>query len=124
MIRIGRPALCVLMSDFLQPTDGIDKALKMLKYAGHDAIVLQLLDQDECRFPFEGTTRFVGLEGSAEAVVDAGRIAEAFDSAMQEHCATVASIARSLDFDVFLLNTNQALDSALPSLLSRRQMRS
>ena len=38
------------------------KGLKLLRQHGHDVLVFHVLDDDELDFPFNGPTRFEGLE--------------------------------------------------------------
>ena len=60
--RFPRPGLMVLVSDLLVERDGLFKGLKLLRSRGHDVIVFHVMDDDELDFPFNGPTRFEGLE--------------------------------------------------------------
>ena len=52
----------VLISDLLAERDGLFRGLKLLRSRGHDVLVFHVLDDDELDFPFNGPTRFEGLE--------------------------------------------------------------
>jgi uncharacterized protein (DUF58 family) len=52
----------VLISDLLGAEESIVRGIATLRKAGHDVIVLHVLDDDEVDFPFSDPTRFEGLE--------------------------------------------------------------
>ena len=52
----------VLVSDLLVDRDGLFRGLRLLRSRGHDVMVFHVLDDDELDFPFNGPTRFEGLE--------------------------------------------------------------
>ena len=54
--------MMVLVSDLLIERDGLFRGLKLLRSRGHDVLVFHVLDDDEIDFPFNGPTRFEGLE--------------------------------------------------------------
>jgi hypothetical protein len=96
------------------------RGLRLLRQRGHDVLVLHVMDDDELDFPFDGPTRFEGLElpdylncnpralreGYLEAV---GR----FVSSLRHGCARDA-----VDYE--LIRTSQPMDAALAAFLSRR----
>ena len=52
----------VLVSDLLVDREGLFRGLRLLRSRGHDVMVFHVLDDDELDFPFNGPTRFEGLE--------------------------------------------------------------
>ena len=57
-----RRGLMVLVSDLLVDRPGLFRGLRLLRSRGHDVMVFHILDDDELDFPFNGPTRFEGLE--------------------------------------------------------------
>jgi uncharacterized protein (DUF58 family) len=115
-----RRGLVAVFSDLLGDVPSTLRGLRLLRQRGHDVLVLHILDDDELDFPFDGPTRFDGLEladhiscnpralreGYLEAV-------ERFVSALRHGCARDA-------VDYSLIRTSEPLDAALAAFLSRR----
>jgi len=57
-----RRGMVLLVSDLLVDRPGLFKGLQMLRQRGHDVMVFHVMDDDELDFPFNGPTRFEGLE--------------------------------------------------------------
>lgn len=73
--RAGRRGVIAIASDLLDPAllAGDDHALgpiDQLVHRGHDVWVFQVMHPDELELPFEGPTRFVGLEAEEPLDVD------------------------------------------------------
>jgi len=64
--RIKRRGFVLVFSDLFDEPDKIAKGLDHLRFRGQNVILFHTLDPDELKFPFDGTCRFVGLEGEAE----------------------------------------------------------
>ena len=52
----------VLVSDLLADRGGLFSGLRLLRQRGHDVLVFHVMDDEELDFPFNGPTRFEGLE--------------------------------------------------------------
>ncbi len=57
-----RRGMMVLISDLLVDRPELFRGLKLLASRGHDLLIFHVLDDDELDFPFNGPTRFEGLE--------------------------------------------------------------
>ena len=60
--RLKRRCLIVLLSDLFDDQDRLVHGLRRLRHAGHDVLVLHIMDPDELNFPFTRMTLFEGLE--------------------------------------------------------------
>ena len=126
--RVSKPSLFVLMSDFLheEKTDAagqlksLGEAMRLAKFAGHDLIVLQVLDGDELDFSFSDVTQFEGLESNEELQVDPSYIRRAYQEAITSHCQKIEACARRQDFDYYLMRTDEQLSATLPEILAKR----
>ena len=121
--RLNRRGLLVLISDMLDDVEGVLRAMKLLRYAGHDALLIHVLDRDEVDFPFDRMSRFEGLEGAAPLITDPMLIATAYRNAMAAFCRTLEVGCRQLDIDYFRVLTDESLAAALPRVLSSRSSR-
>ena len=59
----------IIFSDLFGDRDALCKGLQVLRQRGHDVAICHILDDDEIDFPFDGPTRFEGLEMQAEKSV-------------------------------------------------------
>jgi uncharacterized protein (DUF58 family) len=69
--KAKRGAIIVLLSDLLDLPDATVDRFAALASGGRVLAVLQVLDPEETRFPFEGTVRLKALEGGAVVETDA-----------------------------------------------------
>ena len=60
--RIGRRGIVIILSDFFTELRSLLRGLQRLRYDQHEVVLLHILDDHEIRFPFDGMTKFVGLE--------------------------------------------------------------
>lgn len=121
--RFSRRGLVVLISDLLDDTPRLLTALRMLRFAGHDALLIHVLDRDEVEFPFETMSRFEGLEGLPHVVTDPRMIGQAYRSAMAQFCRDLEVGCRQMDVDYFRVLSDESLAATLPRILANRSAR-
>lgn len=115
-----RRGLMVLISDLLVEREGLARGLRMLRSRGHDVLVFHVLDDDELDFPFNGATRFEGLESSAQLSCNPRAFREGYLKALAAYLEEVRRGCAGNDSDYALLRTGQPLDAALSAYLSKR----
>jgi uncharacterized protein (DUF58 family) len=118
---ISGRGVVVLISDLLSPVESLDRGLALLRARGADLVVLQVLDDDELEFPFEGPTRFEGLEGAARLDANPRALRRAYLAALERHQAAVREACARQRADYALVRTGERVDAALLPLLARRQ---
>lgn len=118
--RLARRGLVVLISDGLDDLQRILQSLRLLRLAGHDALVIQVLDRDEVDFPFETMSRFEGLEGLADVITDPRLIGQAYRGAMADFCRQFDLGCRQMDIDYYRVLTDESLAATLPRILASR----
>jgi uncharacterized protein (DUF58 family) len=118
--RARQRGLVMLFSDLFDDVPAIISGLQHLRYDRHEVVVFQVLDAAEEDFPFEGATKFRGLEIPAEMLTDprglrAGYLRElhAFQDELRRGC-------RRLHVDLAPLRTDQSLGLTLARYLSHR----
>ena len=115
-----RRGLMVLISDLLVEREGLFRGLKLLRSRGHDVLVFHVLDDDELDFPFNGPTRFEGLELPETLRCNPRALREGYLAALGQYLEEVRRGCTGHAVDYALLRTSQPLDAALAAYLSNR----
>ena len=115
-----RRGMMVLVSDLLADVEGTMRGLKLLRQRGHDVLVLHVLDDDELEFPFNGPTRFEGLESLDYLNCNPRALREGYLAAMQTFLEQVRHGCSTNTIDYTLLRTSDPLDAVLAKFLSNR----
>ncbi len=121
--RLGRRGLVVVVSDLLDDPQRLLKSLKLLRFSGHDVMLIHVLHRDEVEFPFESMSRFEGLEGLPQIVTDPRMIGHAYRQAMSQFCLELEVGCRQMDIDYFRILTDESLAATLPRILGSRSAR-
>ena len=76
--------MMVLVSDLLVDADDLLAGLRLLRQRGHDVLVFHVMDDDELDFPFNGPTRFEGLETTDHLNCNPRALREGYLEALDE----------------------------------------
>ncbi len=112
--------ITLLLSDLLCDPEELSRGLAAFRARGADMVVLQVLDDDELDFPFEGPTQFVGLEGPATLDANPRALRKEYLAALDRHQAAIRAACAAERADYRLIRTSEPLDAALVALLSSR----
>lgn len=112
--------MMVVVSDLLGDVDSTLRGLRLLRQRGHDVLVLHILDDDELDFPFEGPTRFEGLELPRHFNCNPRALREGYLEALDRYLATLRHGCARDAVDYLLVRTSDPLDAALAKFLTRR----
>lgn len=115
-----RRGLMILISDLLAPREGLFKGLKLLRRQGHDVLVFHVLDDDELDFPFNGPSRFEGLELPQQLACNPRALRDGYLESLHRYLDEVRRGCAKQTVDYALLRTSQPLDAALAAYLSNR----
>ncbi|MFW5830576.1 MAG: DUF58 domain-containing protein [Planctomycetota bacterium] len=118
--RLRRRSYVILISDLFDGTDDFLKGLNKLRAAGHNVLVLQLLDPHELDFPFTGTCRFEGLEGEEPILLQTEKVRENYLQELQHFLDHISQHCTSTGIDYLLVDTSKPLPDVLEQVLSRR----
>ncbi len=116
-----RRGIFVLISDLYEPVADVSRALAPLTGAGHDVIVIQLLDAAERTFPFDDATTFRDLESGERLPVSPGKVRQRYVAAMEAHVTSMRARLSGARVDYTLVDTSQPLDRVLFDYLLRRE---
>ena len=115
-----RRGMMVLISDLLADRQGLHRGLRLLRQRGHDVLVLHVMDDDELDFPFNGPTRFEGLEFEHHLNCNPRALRESYLAALHVFLEEVRRDCASQMVDYALLRTSQPLDAGLAKFLNNR----
>jgi uncharacterized protein (DUF58 family) len=116
--------LTVIFSDLLTDREPLFKGLELLRHRKQDVAVFHILDDDELDFPFDGTTKFEGLEDLPELTCDPKALRAGYLEALDEYLVEVRRGCTRLGIDYGLTRTGDYLDAILSRFLFRRADRS
>jgi len=119
--KLTNRCLMVIVSDLFEDAERIRQALARVKFRGHDAVLVELLDRQEREFDLSDEAPFVGLEGEPAQRVDPRAVREAYLAALHEHLDKVERAARGFGFDWMSLSTHDWLGPPLSAFLARRE---
>ncbi|MBI3789723.1 MAG: hypothetical protein HY275_02460 [Gemmatimonadetes bacterium] len=119
--RQRRRGFFMLVSDLYEPATDVVNAIAPLTGAGHDVIVVQVLDPAERTFPFEDATTFRDLESGARMPVTPGKVRTAYRARMGAHLEAMRARLTAHRADYLLADTSEPLDRVLFDYLLRRE---
>ncbi len=115
-----RRGLMVLISDLLGAETSSLKGIETLRRAGHDVMVLHVLDDDELDFPFADPTRFEGLETDAHLTCNPRALRDGYLEALEGFLDRVRRACAASKSDYLLVRTSDAPDAVLAKILNDR----
>jgi uncharacterized protein (DUF58 family) len=115
----SRGVVCVF-SDLLTDREPIFKGLEILRHRRHDVSVFHILDDHELSFPFNGMTKFEGLEELPHLFCDPKALRDGYLEALEEYLVEVRRGCVRLGIDYNLIRTSDTMDAVLSRFLFRR----
>lgn len=121
--RLRQKGIVCILSDFFDEPQRVLEGVRRLRVAGHEPILMQVVDPRELDFEFDGHLRLDALEGDARMKVDAKSLRQAYREEVEAHAAALAHGANTLGVDLVVLRTDAPLDVALSTYLALRKAR-
>jgi uncharacterized protein (DUF58 family) len=121
--RIRRRGIVVIVSDLFDDVDAMLAGLKHFRHRRHEVIVFHVLDPAELEFPFDAATRFRGLEGWADVVVEPRALRRAYLDQFDRYLRRLQHGCRAAQIDHVAMRTDRSLEVALSSYLASRMKR-
>ena len=115
-----RRGMVIVVSDLLGDVETTLRGLRLLRQRGHDVLVLHVMDDDELDFPFEGPTRFEGLELPQHLTCNPRALREGYMESLGRFLTTLRRGCARDAIDYKLIRTSEPLDAALAAFLCRR----
>lgn len=121
--RLQRRGITAIFSDFFDDIDSIMEGVKLLVHAGHEPILVQVVDPLEASFDLDQLVKLQGFEGAGDLKIDPKAIREAYLDEMREHRQQLAARTQALSLDFVEVSTGDPLDAVLSAYLARRLAR-
>jgi len=118
--KYPRRGMMILFSDLFVEREPLFKGLKLLRQRGHDVLVLHVMDDDEVDFPFNGPTRFEGLELPQHLSCNPRALRAGYLEALNAFLDEVRINCAKNTIDYRLVRTSENLDAALAAFVSNR----
>lgn len=117
---IPRRGMLVLLSDLFYDPEELVECFDHLKHAGHELLVMQILDPIEQHLSTDGSVRLVDLETGEQLITQSEDLRDRYQQAIDEWLRQIRQQCdgREIDFETF--NTSELLDRALMSYLAAR----
>jgi uncharacterized protein (DUF58 family) len=118
---LKRRSLIIIISDVLDDPERFALSLKQLRHKRNEAIVFQVLDDDEISFPFKRPTLFLDLESEERITTSPEDIKKEYKRILARHLERVKRSCHSNFVDYELFPTDGSLSQALVRYLARRE---
>ena len=122
--RLQRHGLVIILSDAFDEVSRLLGALAQFREAGHEVVLLEILDPREVDFSFTHWTRFECLEQSDERiVVDPAQVRQTYLERFEKFQEELRRGCHDQKVELVSLMTDVPYDQALASYLARREQR-
>lgn len=118
--ELRKRSMVVLISDLLADPDDVVSGIEHICYAGHELIVLHVMDDDEWTFPFVEQAMFEGLEDDVRLLADPQSLRESYLATVEKFVTRVRTAVLKHHGDYVSVNTRDPLDAVLCGYLARR----
>ncbi|MBS0210982.1 MAG: DUF58 domain-containing protein [Planctomycetes bacterium] len=120
--RLKKRGVVLVLSDFFDDVPAMLTGLKHFRHRRHEVIVFHILDPAELDFPFDRMTLFKGLEEWPDLLTDPRSLRKAYLEEFGAFQKQLRVGCRNAGIDYFEMRTDQPLDMALTTYLTRRMM--
>jgi uncharacterized protein (DUF58 family) len=117
---VPRSCLFILASDFYEDPATLGGVLQRLRFEGHDALGLHVIDPAEADFPFTQSGEFVDPETGEQLPLDAAAVAPAYREAFAQHGRLLQDGFTERGLAFHPLRTDTAPLTGLGAYLARR----
>jgi len=118
---LTRRGIVVLISDFYDQSERLQSAFQHLRFRGHDLMAFHVLDKNEVEFDFNDPILLLeDSETNEQMPVLPDVVMNGYRARLREHLDEMRRCAAANRVDYELITTDQPLDHALFSFLSRR----
>lgn len=112
--------MIIIVSDLLTDRQQLFHGLDLLSHRQHDVLVYHVMDDDELTFPFQGSTKFEGMEQMPDLICDPRALREGYLKALEEYLVEVRRGCARRGIDYVLVKTSDYLDAVLAKFLHAR----
>lgn len=121
--ELRKRSMVILISDLLADPDDVVDGLEHMCHAGHELILMHVMDDDEWNLPFVENVLFEGLEDDVRLFTDPQSLRAGYVAAVERFSARVRAVCLKHHADYVPVNTRDPLDALLCGYLARRSGR-
>jgi uncharacterized protein (DUF58 family) len=118
-----RRSLFILFSDLLVPAEAVRTSVGNLRAAGHDVVVMRILDPEEVGFTFTTPSMFLDAETGRELFIEPRIAAEEYRTRFTAHANAIRQACVGVGADFEQITTDRPLELVLFDLLRARGRR-
>ena len=115
--------LIVLISDLFAPVQALERHLRRLVAAGHEAVLFQVLDPRELTFDFHQAMLFQDIETQQDFYLDPEAARAEYQRRLDRHSRDLEQLCRQWGISFHRVLTHQPLELALLDFLRSRRRR-
>ncbi len=119
--QIRRKGIVIVISDFFDDEEGMIEGIQHLRFAGHEVILMQVLDPCEIDFPFTGMVEFDGLEDIPRIQTRPSQIRQSYLREFEAFRQRLRDTCERNQCHFVGMRTDQALDEVLTNYLAFRK---
>ncbi|UJR81151.1 DUF58 domain-containing protein [Sandaracinus amylolyticus] len=116
--RAGRRGVVAIASDLLDFGDHALTPIDQLVHRGHEVWVFQVMHPEELELPFDGPTRFHGLEGEVPLDVDPSALREGYLRELQSFLDACRARCTAAGARYRLVRTDEPVERVLAEVLA------
>jgi len=120
---VTKRGLMLYLSDLLAPADELERNLVSLIAAGHEVVLMHLLDPAEARFDFDQAGLFVDAESGRELYIDPAVARRRYLEGLEAHTAGIRGACQRLGIAYLRVLTDGPLEWVLFDFLRERMQR-
>jgi len=122
--QVRRKGIMIVMSDFFDDEAAIVEGIQHLRFAGHEVILMQILDPYEIDFPFTGMVEFDGLENIPRVQTRPTQIKKTYHREFEDFRQRLRDACDRNQCHFVEVRTDQPLDEVLSNYLAFRKITS
>ncbi|MFP6882273.1 MAG: DUF58 domain-containing protein [Roseibacillus sp.] len=122
--QVRRKGIMIVMSDFFDDEAAIVEGIQHLRFAGHEVILMQILDPYEIDFPFTGMVEFDGLENIPRVQTRPTQIKKTYHREFEAFRHRLRDACDRNQCHFVEVQTDQPLDEVLSNYLAFRKITS
>ncbi|MFP6866002.1 MAG: DUF58 domain-containing protein [Roseibacillus sp.] len=122
--QVRRKGIMIVMSDFFDDEAAIVEGIQHLRFAGHEVILMQILDPYEIDFPFTGMVEFDGLENIPRVQTRPTQIKKTYHREFEAFRQRLRDACDRNQCHFVEVQTDQPLDEVLSNYLAFRKITS
>ncbi len=119
--RLKKRGIIIVLSDLFDDVDSMMAGLKHFRHNRQEVVLLQVLDPAELEFPFQGHTKFKGLEQLPDVLAEPRGLRKAYLGEFNRFLHELKRGCRMHRLDYALMRTDESLEVALSSYLGSRR---